>query len=105
MMSHSRTRIDLKNLSICHKSPFLYTAWLCSPVDCISLLRGRARFFCCLPDNHQGEQQDKQDIEQDEGGAAVLARHVGETPDVAQADSRSGCGEDDTDAALEVVMG
>ena len=49
--------------------------------------------------------EDDDDISDDEGGAAVLARHVGETPDVAQADSRSGCGEDDADAALEVVMG
>ena len=55
--------------------------------------------------HQQGQTQDhqEQDNEQHECGAAVLARDVGETPDVAQADGAAGADEQKTQTAREAL--
>lgn len=41
-------------------------------------------------------------LNHDEGSASILPRHIGETPDVTQADSRTGCSKDDTYFGSEI---
>ena len=52
-------------------------------------------------ENRQGEKQGADDVDDDERGTAVLAHHVGEAPDVAQPDRRTGEGEDGHQIASE----
>ena len=67
---------------------------------------------CCIggrmtPDDkfaqhtRQSEQQDTHQIDKDKGGTAVLTRHIGETPHIAQADSTARRGQNDTQLTSE----
>ena len=54
--------------------------------------------------NHTGnaQQQDTEHINHDKHGSAILSRHIGESPDVAQANGRTCRGQDDTQFATEI---
>ncbi len=55
--------------------------------------------------HHAGDaqQQDADGIDEDEGCTTILAGHVGETPYVAQANSRTGRGEHDAYLGSEIT--
>ena len=71
--------------------------------------RLRRRLLRCAPDrklhHHDGQAQDDQEdqVDQDECGAAVLAGDVGEAPDVAQSDCATRADKEEADAGGEVL--
>ena len=53
-------------------------------------------------ENREHQQEARQDIDDDEGGAAVFPHHIRKTPDVAESDGGTGHGHDDSKTAAEV---